>query len=52
MSDTKKEIERLEQMIAALEERYGTGVRPGWVGEDIAMYVARIQKLRNTLPTN
>lgn len=48
--DIKREIARLEGMIASLEERYGTGVRPGWVGEDIAIYQSRIQRLASLLP--
>lgn len=29
-------IERKQQQIEDLEKRYGQGVRPGWVGEEIA----------------
>lgn len=30
-------IARKQQQIDDLEQRYGTGVRPGWVGEEITM---------------
>lgn len=30
-------IARKQEQIEDLEKRYGTGVRPGWVGEEITM---------------
>lgn len=30
-------IAHKQQQIEDLEKRYGTGVRPGWVGEEIAI---------------
>jgi hypothetical protein len=30
-------IARKQQQIEDLEKRYGTGVRPGWVGEEITI---------------
>lgn len=30
-------IARKQEQIEDLEQRYGTGVRPGWVGEEITM---------------
>lgn len=30
-------IAHKQQQIEDLEQRYGTGVRPGWVGEEITM---------------
>jgi hypothetical protein len=30
-------IARKQQQIDDLEKRYGTGVRPGWVGEEIGI---------------
>lgn len=42
-------IELEEKSIAGLEQRYGTGVRPAWVGEDIGMSCARIQECQREL---
>ena len=33
----RKYIARKQKQIEDLEQRYGTGVRPGWVGEQITM---------------
>lgn len=30
-------IARKQEQIEDLEKRYGTGVRPGWVGEEVTM---------------
>jgi nucleoid DNA-binding protein len=43
------QITALEQQIANLEARYGKGVRPEWVGEDIAMMDGRLRQLRADL---
>ena len=32
-----------ERTIADLEKRYGTGVRPAWVGEEIGLYYYQIK---------
>jgi hypothetical protein len=32
-------IARKQQQIEDLEKRYGTGVRPGWVGEEIMILI-------------
>lgn len=59
---TDKTIESLDAYIADrlakiedLEKRYGTGVRPGWVGEEIAIlefYVRDAINARNELEAN
>ncbi len=37
IAEARAYIERKEQQIKELTERYGQGVRPGWVGEEIAI---------------
>jgi hypothetical protein len=59
---TDKTIESLDAYIADrlakiedLEKRYGTGVRPGWVGEEITIlsyYVQDAINARNELEQN
>ena len=39
-------VQLYESDIANLEARYGTGVRPGWVGDDIAIASARAAQHR------
>jgi hypothetical protein len=39
-------IEDREREIAELEAKYGTGVRPSWVGEDIGMMIGQIRNLK------
>jgi len=36
-------IARKQEQIEDLEKRYGTGVRPGWVGEEITMLTFYMQ---------
>jgi hypothetical protein len=36
-------IARKQEQIDDLEKRYGTGVRPGWVGEEITMLTFYMQ---------
>lgn len=36
--EIKKDIARLEAKIKALEDRYGSGIRPSWVSADLAIY--------------
>ena len=42
-------IERKQQQIDDLEKRYGTGVRPSWVGEEIAILHHYQQDAENKL---
>lgn len=42
-------IERKQQQIDDLEKRYGQGVRPGWVGEEIAILSHYQNDARNEL---
>jgi hypothetical protein len=36
-NELREYIARKQQQIEDLEKRYGTGVRPGWVGEEITI---------------
>lgn len=45
----RKYIAHKQQQIELLEKRYGTGVRPGWVGEEIAMLTFYKQDAENEL---
>lgn len=56
MTDIYERIKTLQMMIeleqsniAGLEARYGTGVRPAWVGEDIGISHARIDQHKREL---
>ena len=42
-------IAHKQQQIELLEKRYGTGVRPGWVGEEIAILSHYQNDARNEL---
>lgn len=42
-------IETKQQQIEDLEKRYGQGVRPGWVGEEIAILSHYQNDARNEL---
>jgi hypothetical protein len=42
-------IARKQEQIDDLEKRYGTGVRPGWVGEEIAMLTFYKQDAENEI---
>ncbi len=50
MSKTKAEIEadvkRYENEIEDLKAKYGTGVRPAWVGEEIGILYAQIERVK------
>jgi hypothetical protein len=37
IEECREYIARKQQQIEDLEKRYGTGVRPGWVGEKITI---------------
>jgi hypothetical protein len=37
IEECREYIARKQQQIEDLEKRYGTGVRPGWVGEEITI---------------
>jgi nucleoid DNA-binding protein len=43
------EITAIEQEIARLEAKHGTGVRPEWVGEEIGMLLGRLRHIRSNL---
>jgi DNA-binding protein HU-beta len=43
------QIAALEQQIARYEARYGKGVRPEWVGEEIAIMDGKLRHLRANL---
>lgn len=49
IQETKDYIARKEQQIAALIKEYGQGVRPGWVGEEIAILDYYIRDARNAI---
>jgi hypothetical protein len=42
-------IARKQEQIDDLEKRYGTGVRPGWVGEEITMLTFYMQDAEDQL---
>ena len=50
MSKTKAEIEadvkRYKNEIEDLEAKYGKGVRPAWVGEEIGILYAQIERVQ------
>lgn len=50
MSKSKAEIEadvkRYENEIEDLKAKYGTGVRPAWVGEEIGILYAQIERVK------
>ncbi len=37
IEELREYIARKQQQIEDMEKRYGTGVRPGWVGEEITI---------------
>jgi hypothetical protein len=39
IKECREYIARKKQQIEDLEKRYGTGVRPGWVGEEIMILI-------------
>lgn len=45
----KATIEACEADVRQLEARYGTGVRPAWVGDEIAMQCMRAEAARTRL---
>ena len=42
-------IARKQRQIEDLEKKYGTGVRPGWVGEEITMLTFYMQDAEDEL---
>jgi hypothetical protein len=42
-------IARKQRQIEDLEKKYGTGVRPGWVGEEITMLTFYMQDAKDQL---
>lgn len=48
IADLRHEARRHERQIATLKDRYGTGTRPSWVGEEIAMSEAAARTCRDT----
>jgi len=49
INDMRARIADLEADNAQLEARYGTGVRPSWVGEEISMNLVKIRDYRRVI---
>lgn len=49
ISTLQDTIERCEAEMARLEETHGTGVRPGWVGEELSMLWWRVCDARKQI---